>query len=198
FRNPVNTVVGEGEILEARASALGRISDFAQRLRRRRVGAGLWICRPAVITRRHIPPLGGGYLTNVLTPWIARLESRAWSGGSVPKAGRVGKVSISTLTCGDLPFDAEPCWQLRRIQRLTPADICSRAACAARAIRPAGAQSARAGLRAGAGLGCARRPGPHEALRTRRMDGLRTRPSRGVSKRGHGASSRVRLPEMPA
>ncbi len=54
------------------------------------------------------PSAMGRYLTNVLTPWIARLESRAWSDGSNPQARRVAKVSISSLTYGDVLFSGEP------------------------------------------------------------------------------------------
>ena len=111
-RNAVYELMSE-DGLDRKGNSLRNIVNFSDRVRAaaeatqsRRWFVDLPACSHNAASH---PTARVGYLTNVLTPWIARLESRAWSGGSVPKAGRVGKVSISTLTCGDLPFDAEPC-----------------------------------------------------------------------------------------
>src|SRR2546422_7874040 len=81
---------------------------------------------------------------------------------------------------------------------LTAADLFSRAMYAARAVGRADAKYAQAASRAGLGLRFTRKPGSHEAFRVRRMDGLRTRLRRGVSKSGDGRSSGIGLPKMPA
>ena len=58
----------------------------------------------------HSNAMGRGSLslTNLLTLRIVRLESRAWSRGSSPQARRVAKITISTLTSGNVLFNAEP------------------------------------------------------------------------------------------